>query len=262
MQALVMADMRRIDMAAPLCRTNGYGLETQVLVNPFLMEEDGWLDRHRNMMEGLWPLALHAPFEGVDIGSGDADVQAFTRKQLLWACEISGQLKAEHIVVHGDGAAAAEDFPAWKARALETMRWLADESSDRLHFYLENTPMAMVDQMLAVYTELDHPKWKLNLDVGHAFLEPDQRPVEWIKILGDRIGYSHMNSNDGKADRHQGLHEGGLPSYDICVALNEHAPNAIWSLEVDAGAFVGTLEWLGENGFLPAPLTIPQNLPS
>jgi len=254
MKAFVMADMRRIDKAAPICRANGYGLETQVLVNPFLMEVDGWLETHREMMAGLSPLGLHAPFEGVDIGNGDAEVAAFTRKQLLWAAEASEYFGVEHIVVHGDGAAGCDDFPGWKTRALETLRWLLDETRDHLHIYLENTPMAMIDQMLAVYTELDHPRMTLNLDIGHAFLEPEQKVVEWIETLGDRIGYSHLHNNNGKADRHQGVHDGAMACDEVLAALNEHAPDAIWSLEVDAGAFEDSLLWLAEHEFLPQPV--------
>lgn len=254
MKAFVMADMRRLDKAAPICRANGYGLETQILVNPFLMEVDGWQATHREMMADLSPLGLHAPFEGVDIGHSDPEVEASTRQKLTWAVEVSEDFGVEHIVVHGDGAAGADDFAAWKAKALETLSWLLGESPDHIHIYLENTPMAMIDQMLAVYTEFDHPRMTLNLDIGHAFIEPQPRVIEWIEILGDRIGYSHLHNNNGKADRHQGVHDGEMACAEVLAALNEHAPEAIWSLEVDAGAFEDSLRFLAKHGFLPEPV--------
>ena len=193
-------------------------------------------------------------FEGVDIGHSDPEVEASTRQKLTWAVEVSEDFGVEHIVVHGDGAAGADDFAAWKAKALETLSWLLGESPDHIHIYLENTPMAMIDQMLAVYTEFDHPRMTLNLDIGHAFIEPQPRVIEWIEILGDRIGYSHLHNNNGKADRHQGVHDGEMACAEVLAALNEHAPEAIWSLEVDAGAFEDSLRFLAKHGFLPEPV--------
>ena len=260
MNAFLIADMRRIDKAAAICRPNGFGLETQVLLHDDLRGEE-WLARHKNLMLGLSPLALHCPFDRVDPGSGDDNVQDFTRQQLTWAVDVAGQLDVKHLIVHGGRPGDSDDFHRWLERAVAFWWALLAEAPDNLRFYIENTPLASVQQVLDLVSAIDSPRVKMNLDVGHAHCEPGRSVVEWIQVLGDRIGYSHLHSNDGQADLHQGLGDATLPAADVCGALNAHAPQAIWSLEVDAGAFVSSLEWLEQNDFLPGPITIPQNLP-
>ncbi|MSQ09356.1 MAG: sugar phosphate isomerase/epimerase [Dehalococcoidia bacterium] len=45
------------------------------------------------------------------------------------------------------------------------------------------------------------------LDLGHLPLSGEDIPAT-VRMLGDRIGYVHVDDNDGKSDRHFGLLEG------------------------------------------------------
>ena len=254
MKAFIVADMRRIDKASAICRANGYGLETQVLVNPFLMERPDWLAQHRRIMAGLSPLSLHAPFVDIDLGSDDPAVAAFTRQQFEWACEVAGELGVEHIVIHGDRARVADDLAAWQDRAIQTIRHLLSCAPPQLQFYIENTPLATVQQIMDLDAAVDDSRLMVNLDIGHAFLEMGAEFLDFIGPLGDRIGYAHLHSNDGQSDIHLGLHEGLVPVEQACRAIEQYAPKATWSLEVDAGVFEASLLWLAEKGFLPEPV--------
>jgi hypothetical protein len=37
---------------------------------------------------------------------------------------------------------------------------------------------------------------------------------------------------------------------EVCHALNEYAPNAIWAIEAEGDGLVGSLRWLCDNGLL------------
>ena len=47
------------------------------------------------------------------------------------------------------------------------------------------------------------------LDLGHLLLTGED-PAETVRMLGDRLGYVHVDDNDGQSDVHYGLLEGVL----------------------------------------------------
>ncbi|MEX0763033.1 MAG: sugar phosphate isomerase/epimerase family protein [Dehalococcoidia bacterium] len=52
------------------------------------------------------------------------------------------------------------------------------------------------------------------LDLGHLLITGED-PAATVRMLGDRIGYVHIDDNDGKADRHFGLLEGVLKPHVV-----------------------------------------------
>ena len=59
-----------------------------------------------------------------------------------------------------------------------------------------------------------------------------------------------MHDSHGEKDEHLGLGQGSLPAEDICHALLEHAPDAVWAIEADGDGVRQTLIWLRQHGFV------------
>ena len=59
---------------------------------------------------------------------------------------------------------------------------------------------------------------RLLVDVGHCLISGED-PAETIERAGDRLGYVHFNSNDGRQDLHLPLGEGVLTEVDVARAL-------------------------------------------
>jgi sugar phosphate isomerase/epimerase len=57
------------------------------------------------------------------------------------------------------------------------------------------------------------------LDLGHMLLTGEDIPAT-TRMLGDRIGYVHVDDNDGKTDRHLGLLEGVIGPAALEVFLD------------------------------------------
>ncbi len=70
------------------------------------------------------------------------------------------------------------------------------------------------------------------LDLGHLLLTGED-PAATVRMLGDRLGYVHVDDNDGKSDVHYGLLEGVLSErtlfsfLDALDASNYDGPLAI-----------------------------------
>lgn len=79
---------------------------------------------------------------------------------------------------------------------------------------------------------MNRPNFKACLDIGHVNAYSHQTVEEWIKALGERIGYVHLHNNDGTRDTHQGLEHGTLSIQRVLQQLKHDVPHAKWSLEV------------------------------
>jgi sugar phosphate isomerase/epimerase len=74
--------------------------------------------------------------------------------------------------------------------------------------------------------------------------------MRWIERLGTKIGYVHLHDNHGIEDEHLGFGQGTIPLDDVCRALDELAPDAIWTIETQPEWLEFSLAWLGQRGFL------------
>ena len=63
------------------------------------------------------------------------------------------------------------------------------------------------------------------LDLGHLLLTGED-PADTIRMLGDRLGYVHVDDNDGRSDVHYGLLEGVLSEHALHEFLDALAISA------------------------------------
>jgi len=90
---------------------------------------------------------------------------------------------------------------------------LADEAQ-RLNMKLciEPTPgraLATSAEVLAFVRRLGHPALYVLIDLGHNLITGEP-PDQAARDAGDRLGYVHIDDNDGRSDLHWGLFDGVL----------------------------------------------------
>ena len=81
------------------------------------------------------------------------------------------------------------------------------------------------------------------LDLGHLLLTGED-PADTVRMLGDRLGYVHVDDNDGQSDVHYGLLEGVLSERTLFSFLDA----------LDASTYDGPLA-IEIKSDLPSPLT-------
>ena len=101
-----------------------------------------------------------------------------------------------------------------------------------------------------IITQVSSPRLDACLDIGHAYCNSKISPIEWVRQLGDQIGYVHIHSNDGTADQHLSLEQGTLPVAETLASLRQTSPRALWALEVSPQCFPQSLDWLSAHGFM------------
>ena len=147
--------------------------------------------------------------DGVALDSDDAAISAAAGEHVVRAFDHAVQLGANTAYLIPDldtGAPALERF----ARALESLAGQASQRGLRLcieHAPGRGLPTAM--GTLQFVRDIAHPDLYLLLDIGHLLITGED-PAGVIESAGDRLGYVHLDDNDGAGDLHLGLLDGAM----------------------------------------------------
>jgi len=123
-------------------------------------------------------------------------------------------------------------------RYAESARILAGHAEQRgIRLCIEHFPgkaLPTIADTLRFIDDTGHPNLHLLLDTGHAQISRED-PVEAIRKAGDRLGYVHLDDNDGVGDLHWALCDGVLTVTaltDVLKALHDSPYDGPVSLEI------------------------------
>jgi sugar phosphate isomerase/epimerase len=152
---------------------------------------------------------------GKDLPQGvalDAESPAHRREaleQVRRQIADAAQLGATHAYL----VAGADITAAGLARFTEACALLADYAGGRmLRLCVEHLPARGLPTAASVLDWLEqvgHPNLALLLDVGHCLLSGEE-PARVVERAGERLGYVHLDDNDGRTDLHWPLLRGRL----------------------------------------------------
>ena len=106
-----------------------------------------------------------------------------------------------------------------------------------LRFCIEHVPGSMVgsaSEAVDFSNRIGHPNLHALIDIGHCLLV-GENPAEAIRAAEHRLGYVHLDDNDGKNDQHLALTNGLFDADDvreILTALRESPYEGPVSIEV------------------------------
>lgn len=130
------------------------------------------------------------------------------------AMEHATKLRADTVYVVPD----FDDSPEALKRYADSMKRLSDEANKYdLKLGIEHFPgrtLSTAKETLTFIREINHPNLYLLLDSGHLQMsEEDFR--ETVLDAGDKLGYVHLDDNDGKGDLHWSLCDGVLTTESL-----------------------------------------------
>lgn len=158
---------------------------------------------------GLSICCVAIAFPEVPLDSADAPVAAQAFSQLVAGLYHARELGAAtaYVVPGMDGSPAALER---YSRALEHLAEQALNLGLKLgleHFPGRSLPTGAAT--LDFIEEVGHPNLYLLFDLGHAQISAED-PAALIHRAGARLGYVHLDDNDGRHDQHLGLLDGIL----------------------------------------------------
>jgi sugar phosphate isomerase/epimerase len=251
MQRIIICDDDNFDVLLPLCLSNNLGIELQSFWDPRHPESyPAKLEYQLSKISQIDFRSFHGPFGDLNCGSYDPMIQDVTMQRMILGYDTAAKLKATHIVFHHGYVPGTSPIKNWVPRFTEFYKVFLFDKQENIYFHLENmlelSPEVIIDSIDTVNNcHLD-----ACLDLGHAHCNSKTPVLKWIETLGKRIGYVHLHDNNGKADEHNRIGAGTIPFKEVCDALDEYSPNAIWALETKSDSIEKSLDWLKDNGYL------------
>ena len=189
------------------------------------------IERYQKKLEemGNPPLTLHGPFLDLNPAAFDSLIREVTMKRFTQCYQAGLELGAKKIVYHSGMIPCVYYREGW---ADQVSRFFTEflEDKDDLEIVMENVLDEDWRLLLDVYKQVDHPKFKLCLDMGHAHCYSEIPVMEWAEELSPYISHVHVHDNAGDRDSHLGLGKGTLPYHEV-LKLLPVSKERTWTIE-------------------------------
>jgi len=177
-------------------------------------------------------------------------VRDLARFRFEQAVAVARDLNINRIVLHHGYIPNTGPPPRWVERCGRFWQEFLQDKPESLRIHLENVFETGPELIAEVVDSIGDPRLNICLDIGHVSCFSKGDCVAWIRHLKNRIGYVHLHDNHGQKDEHRGLGEGNIPLVEVCEALDESAPDAIWALECQVDKMMISHDWLSTHGFI------------
>ncbi len=187
------------------------------------------LDRLEESISGVdyaCPLTVHGPFLDLNPATWDSALRRVTALRFHQAWLAARALGAEKLVLHTGFMPRANTIEGWAPRVADFFgEFMADHGD--IPVALENVLDPLWEPMLEVWRRVDHPRFSLCLDVGHAHCYSDQSATAWAAGLLPALTHIHLHDNHGPrplnaiADEHLALGDGTLPLEPLMKILGQ-----------------------------------------
>jgi sugar phosphate isomerase/epimerase len=174
------------------------------------------IERYQKAMEDFSGLvALHGPYEDLNVASGDPDIAAISQQRYLQTIEIAKALKLRYVVFHSQwtpALSAKNTARTWLSKMTDFWEQVLAEHLEGsqttvlIENYLEPTP----EHTVKLLSRINSSHLKACLDTGHANLFSQCSPEDWIHDLGSQVVYIHAHNNGGETDSHDPFDKGIL----------------------------------------------------
>lgn len=209
------------DQMEELIRQSGMGVESiDFSIADNLDHFSESIDVYRKKLKkmGTRELILHGPFLDVNPAAYDRLVREVTMKRFDQCYQAGLLLGARKIVFHSGMNPYVYYKQGW---ADQVSRFFSEfmDGRQELEIVLENVFDDDWELLLDVYKKVDHPNFKLCLDIGHAHCYSSVDVREWAKALAPYVTHVHVHDNLGDRDAHTGLGRGNLPYQQVLENL-------------------------------------------
>lgn len=257
MKEIRLCDNADIDLTTNLCIENNLGIEIQAFHDPYC-DKDKLLIEYKNVLPKIkGGRSLHAPFWELNLGTKMQGIRQETMNMFNYAYDIAKELGCTEIVVHNGYIPGTSWISGWVNRSVLFWQEFFKDKDDSIIMCLENQFEEDSEIMMMEVDQVNDPRLKICLDIGHANCNSNMKVEEWIKTLGNRIHYFHLHNNHGKQnikglnnDEHLGLTNGTINIEEVFHLAEEYCPDAIWNLECNTLYFDESIKALKDMGYL------------
>lgn len=200
---------------------------------------------------GSQKAVLHGPFTEIYPAAIDYKARLMGMERLNQAYDVCQSLGVNKMVVH-NGWLPFIYFKEWQSEkgAIFWQKFM-EGKAENFFIYVENVLEDEPYMMLDMMKQIEDPRIKICLDIGHAnAITSADTPVEkWIEVLGPHIGHFHLHSNYGDRDTHGDFESGSLDIHRILETIEEHCSGDL-TYTIEARECRNCLQWLKKHNYI------------
>lgn len=233
--------------APETARRYGLGLEIAEYCTAYNMDErfpetDAAV---REKLGGISRRTLHAPFNELFPCAIDPLARKLAAYRYAQALELAARYGAGKVILHG-GFSPKLYYPCWYVeQSVIFWREFLKTHPGKYEICLENVMEEEPETLLSIVSQVDAPRLRLCLDVGHVNHYSRHPALEWMECWGGWLSHLHLHNNDGSADSHGSLQHGSLPMADIIRRIGGSMTATLELIEIG-----NDIHWLEEAGLL------------
>jgi sugar phosphate isomerase/epimerase len=246
MKRILLCDAGDYKKVSQLCEKHKLGVNIDIDIPEHYLQDNP--NEINDIMEGYKNVeinSINGSFTDLNFTSDDPLIREITLKRFEYAYEISCKLRCKNIVLHN-----GHEYDRPQSLAVGVFMWehfLRDKDKETI-FYIENRIEKDPLFINSLIEAVNKHTLKICFDIGNAHIYSEIKITEWIKKLNTNIGFVHLHNNYGKAGKQNGLGNGEINISEICAALEQHCPNAIW--EIETSEYEDSIKWLIENKYI------------
>ena len=234
---------------AEAARKYGLGLEIAEYCTAWNMdtryEETNALVQRK--LSGIQNRVLHAPFNELFPCAIDPKAREPTASRYRQAIQIAKCCAAAKVVIHG-GYNPRIYYPCWYTEQ-SVLFWRSFLTEDPgVEIVLENVLEEEPEMLLNIVKEVDDPRLRICLDVGHVNAYSQIPADSWLKVCAPYLSHFHIHNNDGSWDTHSALDQGSIPMERLLNLASRLCPDATFTLELMESE--SSIRWLLDQGIL------------
>lgn len=227
-----------------LAEAHGFGIELAEFCTPWYLDTE--FDRVdplvRQKLRCSDRFTLHAPFSELFPCAIDPKVRAVAAERYRQVIDAARRYGAKKVVVHG-GYNPHIYFPVWYTeQSVVFWREFVREIPADIVFCLENVLEEEPAMLAEVVRQVDDPRVRLCLDVGHISAYAKAPLAQWLAECAGLTEHFHLHNNDGSRDSHSQLFQGSLPIEELLKTIEADFPAATATLELMDAA--PSVKWL------------------
>lgn len=219
--------------ASEVAREYGFGLEIAEYCTAWNMDDKfAETDAEvRSKIADVPQRLLHAPFNELFPCAIDPKARELARERYMQAANLAKLYDADKVIIHG-GYNERLYYPVWYIdQSIFFWRNYMKENPDT-KIVLENVLEDDPQMLLEIVQKVDHPNFRLCLDIGHINAYSEISVMEWLEACAPWTAHFHIHNNDGSGDTHNALFNGSIPMDYFLTRAFEICPDATFTMEV------------------------------
>ncbi len=180
-------------------------------------------------------ITMHGQFSDLNIASIDKEIKKISEKRYYQSLELAQCINASTLLFHTNKK-STKHIGAQKKFDKNFLNFWQDFIKDiektKLVAVLENVHEKTPNFIKNVIQEINSPKLKASLDVGHVNVYSDIEVEIWLNEYKDILHHMHIHNNFGDDDSHFSITKGSLDCQKIVNTLKHNNLEPIIVFEV------------------------------